>query len=738
MTGIDPQAFSFAMEQINDGFIFEKFAQDFLGKVIGYSFLPVGGIKDRGIDGLEHIFHRDGFERSIYQMSIDKNPKGKIEDTVKKLKKNHIKFDRLVYVTNILVKNKDILIDNFFDTHNILLLIYDQQWFSIHVNESPATVQAYYIFVDSYLHEFAKPGTTFEVADFTADPRIYAFLRQQWEENRTHTDLSEVLVDSLILLALEDTDPDQGEMRTKEQILHKINELIQFNPNSLYQLIDDRLRILSTRPRKINYHRKENAYVLQYEQRRAIQARNLHDAALQQEFRDDSKSDLENYFDRTGFSLDLGVQLVESILHQLFYEQGLDFANFIMNRDGNEVFEKSLTDIVSKVVERKSYPNRNKNEIKSALLQTIRNMVYNGTNNQKEFLDRLSHTYLMVFLLQCDPQVAKFFATLASKLQVYVDTSIIIPAISEHFLDERNRRYKNLLIGSHRSGVRLYINEPILLELCAHFAMIKEIYKNDYESKEEVYTDDINICYVPHIMIRSFFYARLHGCVNKWEEFLDAFIGYNPRRIKEDLVELLKEEFGIEYISDEKRDVEIDTNEQRELTDHLAGHKDSESRTGWQKAQTDAKVILMVYKLREMNNELGSGGIFGYTTWWLSSDVKTHRSVLQVFGDKYSENCYMRPDFLYNYISLAPSIGEVNEAFKNLFPTLVGVNISSRVPEEVTKTIQEYMKRHSNLNTGRIKGALRDLADTLKHDSQYETKNKVTSFLDEKLAVNPS
>ena len=300
MTGIDPQAFSFAMEQINDGFIFEKFAQDFLGKVLGYSFLPVGGIKDRGIDGLEYIFHRDGFERAIYQMSIDKYPKRKIEDTVKKLKRNHVKFDRLVYVTNIVVKNKDILVDNFFDTHNISLLIYDQPWLSSHVNDSIATVRAYHIFVDSHLHKFAKPGTTFEVADFTADPRIYSFLRQQWEENRTHTDLSEVLVDSLILLALEDTDPDQGAMLNKEQILSKINELIQFNPRSLYQLIDDRLKILSTKPRKINYHKKENAYVLQHEQRIAIRERNFRDGALQQKFRGDTKSDLENYFDRTG------------------------------------------------------------------------------------------------------------------------------------------------------------------------------------------------------------------------------------------------------------------------------------------------------------------------------------------------------------------------------------------------------------------------------------------------------
>ena len=222
MSGVDPQAFCFAIDQIKDGFIFEKFAQGFLSKVLGYNFLPAGGIKDKGIDGLEHMFNREGFERDIYQMSIDKHPREKIVDTLEKLKSNSIRFNRLIYVTNISVKNKDVLIDDFFDIYKKYVQIYDQQWFAVNVNNSTATVQAYHIFVDSYLHEFAKPGATFEIADFETDPRVYAFLRQQWEENRGQTDLSEVLVDSLILLALEGTDPSQGSMQTKEQIIKKI------------------------------------------------------------------------------------------------------------------------------------------------------------------------------------------------------------------------------------------------------------------------------------------------------------------------------------------------------------------------------------------------------------------------------------------------------------------------------------------------------------------------------------
>ncbi len=55
MSGIDPEAMRYALKKIKDGFIFESFAQEFLSQKLGYEFIPAGGIKDRGIDGLEHV-----------------------------------------------------------------------------------------------------------------------------------------------------------------------------------------------------------------------------------------------------------------------------------------------------------------------------------------------------------------------------------------------------------------------------------------------------------------------------------------------------------------------------------------------------------------------------------------------------------------------------------------------------------------------------------------------------------
>lgn len=52
MQSVDPQAFEYSMSLIDDGFVFERFAQDLLCQIIGVGFVPIGGVHDRGIDGL--------------------------------------------------------------------------------------------------------------------------------------------------------------------------------------------------------------------------------------------------------------------------------------------------------------------------------------------------------------------------------------------------------------------------------------------------------------------------------------------------------------------------------------------------------------------------------------------------------------------------------------------------------------------------------------------------------------
>jgi hypothetical protein len=735
MQGIDPDAFSQALAKINDGFIFENFAQGFLSKVLGYDFIPVGGLKDRGIDGLEHLFHREGVERAVFQISIERDPENKLRNTFLKLQNNNVPFDRLYFVTNQVFPNKDRVIDALYDEFEKQIIIFDVQWFCSNVNSSVATVNSYHTFIESYLHEFNRPGKSYEISDLVTDPRLFVFLQQQWEDHKQDLSLTEILADTLILYVLEGTDPDKNLFKGKAEIIAAIAQYISFDISSLKDSIDSRLNALTKKPnRKVNYHRQIQGYCLPYNTRVNIHERNIKDAALLDAFMRDVENKLRIYLKEADVRVKDCAELIKEVIHRIFYQQGLEFADFVIKGENQTAFEKSLPDTINYVVENSSVVTKNKAEVKSALLVTIRDLVYNGSDEQKLFLQKLSNTYMMLFLLRCDPKIATYFEAMASQWQVYVCPSIIIPAMSEYYLEPQNQRYASLLKGAHNAGVQLIVNDTIVEELISHFTMVLNHYEQTYKDTEEIYLEDeMFTLYIDEILIRAYFYAKRREKVKDFRQFVDTFINPSLTNPKADIIEWLKTEFGIRYQSYKSLKVKIDGGEYQRLFEALKMVKKYEGP-----ARNDSQVILTIYALRRANNEEASLGIFGFRTWWLSTDTVTQRTVNQVFGQQYKISCYIRPDFLYNYIALAPKKRDVDNAYRSMFPTLLGVNISSNLPSDVAEIVHQSVKEHSLRNPARLKSRLRELAERLQTDDTYRTKRRIRLFLDEeKLKPNP-
>lgn len=201
------------------------------------------------------------------------------------------------------------------------------------------------------------------------------------------------------------------------------------------------------------------------------------------------------------------------------------------------------------------------------------------------------------------------------------------------------------------------------------------------------------------------------------------------KTVKEDLITYLKDIFGITYISNKAWDIKIDINEKAKLTKSLVIKKEHNI-----KAENDAEMILAIYYLRSKYNESSTNGIFGYKTWWLSKDTSTYKAVTQAFGsEKYPVSCYIRPDFIYNYIALKPSTEEVNDAYHEIFPTMLGVNLSYHMPKEVSLIVQEKIKEYRDKPSVRVKQILKTLTDRLKTDPTLRNRKSVELFLDNEL-----
>jgi hypothetical protein len=723
---LSAEGFKFALNQINDGFVFEHFALKFLPLILGYEFMPVGGVKDKGIDGLNYIYCKSGFEKNIFQLSTETNTEGKIDNSILKLLDNNIPFDSFVYVTNRVVHSKDSLIDKFIDKFKKPVRIFDQAWFVFHANYSDATINCYYTFIDSYLHEFNKPGKSYVVSNLAGKSEIFVFLRQQLEDHRGDLKIDDLLADTLILFGLEGTDPDKNILKTKQEIIESIKKFVNFDLRVLNETIDRRLKILSTKPRRIKHHTKKHGYCLPYETRLEIQNRNLTDAQLQETFYEQTSKTINKYLQEESVYVKNLTKLIDEVIHNIFYQQGLEFSNYILHGKSQQVIEKDLQEVINLVVDESSVVDRNKEKVKTAILMAIRDIVYNGTIEQKKYFRSLSNTYMMMFLLQWNPQIAIYFETMASKLIIYVCTSILVPALSEYYLTSENKRHWNLLKGAHQAGIRLYVSDAIIDELKHHFYMLKNKYETFFRNNEHVYLNtEAETMYIDEIMLRAYFYAKSQSKVYNFEDFLSNFVDPDLKTVKNDLITYLRGEFGIGYFNDESLKIKIPEEEQLKLTERLVENKSQK------KAETDSKIILSIYKLREKNNESASLGIFGYKTWWLSKDSTTFKAVTDVFGDKYPVSCYIRPDFLYNYITLAPKKHEVDEMYKEVFPSLLGVNLSFHLPSEVTDFVQERIVEHGTKHPARLTAILARLSEKLKSDPNLRNRKSVKSFWDE-------
>jgi predicted nucleic acid-binding protein len=334
----------------------------------------------------------------------------------------------------------------------------------------------------------------------------------------------------------------------------------------------------------------------------------------------------------------------------------------------------------------------------------------------------------MMFLLKWDPHLAASFQKIASQLKIFVCTSILIPALSEIYLDPSKRRYWTLLEGAYKAGVQLTINQIILDELVNHFGMIRSKYNTQYRDIEELYlADEISTLYVDEIMIRAYFYAKSNKKVQKFKDFLEEFAHPNLNTAHRDLRNFLEEEFNIIYEDTSEIEKKLDVEDIRLLKEALTDPKQSK-----EKALTDSKIILMIYKMRELNNEDENKSVFGYKTWWLSQDIITYKAIQTVFKDRFTVNCYMRSDFLYNYISLTPKKQEIDNMFKEVFPSMMGINLSYHLPKDICTHINKSLNEHSYRSPAMIKRAIRNYTEKLM-STPTKNSNKLMLFFDEEL-----
>jgi hypothetical protein len=80
----------------------------------------------------------------------------------------------------------------------------------------------------------------------------------------------------------------------------------------------------------------------------------------------------------------------------------------------------------------------------------------------------------------------------------------------------------------------------------------------------------------------------------------------------------------------------------------------------------------------------------------------------------------LRPDFVLNFLALAPKAHEIRKTYHSVFPTLLGIRLSRRMDPDAYHQAMKPLEDWDTLEEGRRSALVEELSNKLKADMYRE------------------
>lgn len=714
------------------GFQFEAFVNDFFGSLLGKTFMPLGGIKDGGADGFEQFVSEDSSGKAFIQASIRMDVEDKVRQTVARLKEFGRDPRSVTYVTSKPVKGLDVLEETLTNELDVTVRIRDANYLISHANDGIGTQAAYNQHL-RYLTESLDhigSSTVVTASKHVRDPSVFVFLSQELERrdgSRDQTLVSDV-VDSLIMWALEETDPDRGVLMSEAEIMSKILAVLPSVESLVRPRLPKRLVALSSKGRKdgraIRCYKAKGQYCLPFTTRELLRGENQSDEAL----RTSVESSIEERITAARppglgeVGVASAVRVTMRALQLTFEHQGLTFISSLQSDEPTEMVV--VSDSLAAALDECHVNGQRRNLIGDVVFDCLRGVLYESTAEEREYLHKLSRTYALLFTLNSEPKLVDFFQRMAGDFYLYVGSDQLVRALSEICLDEADKVVTNTLKMAAQAGATLVLTESALDEIVHHLRGCDMEFQNTFADIEDSVSYDLARS-SPKIMVRAYMYSRLSrkkGSPTSWPAFINQFCSYTDLHRAQSFQAIRR------YLQGEFSMIFKDRIELRELVDpkqlqDLTVILEEDGNKKFELAENDALMVLAVYGHRRKNREHSSISEFGYQTWWLTGETRVLRHTGQIVRNNSGGKYVMRPDFLLNFLTLAPAASQARESFSSIFPSLLGVTLSRRMAEAPFRKMLGFVRKAEGLNDSRRTAMIAEYSDKLKSDlhRQYLT-----------------
>jgi len=397
----------------------------------------------------------------------------------------------------------------------------------------------------------------------------------------------------------------------------------------------------------------------------------------------------------------------------------LEFAAYLARTDFEE--HATILDSINAALDEQLVAGRRRLLIAAAVFDAVRGVLYDSRLPEREYLHKLSRTYALLFTLNTEPRLIEYFQDMAGDFVLYVGADQLVRSLSEHFLADADRATRNTLLIAAGTGTRLMLSQAALEEVVWNLRTSDYEFENSFKAVEKHVTYELaRNC--PKILVRAYLYASMnedlgHRKPLNWQSFVNQFCDYGDLHKPQafDAVRrYLVGAFSMTYESSEEMHALVDAGQLDTLTVGLCEIKNE------QLARNDALAVLAVYGKRRRGRETSSTSEFGYRTWWLTGETRILRHTMDIVRENNNARYIMRPDFLLNFLTLAPAASQARAAFASVFPSLLGMTLSRRMPEKPFKQILSKVAEAELMDDARRSAAMSKYADQLKGDFEKQ------------------
>jgi hypothetical protein len=429
----------------------------------------------------------------------------------------------------------------------------------------------------------------------------------------------------------------------------------------------------------IRYHRKNDEFCLSYNERTRIASRLAEFESLDLELMRQIDEVVRSIASALSASLPTEIEdtilRVRRVLECILVERGEAFVNALQTGSLNLYSSDEIREAVTRDLAAHRDKMRLRENAVILFSHAVETILLSPSPGVLEYLNRLADAYTLFALVKATPNVQASILKLFSDGEIWLDTSVLIPLLSETLVDEPEQKFSMLLLAAQKAGVKFFINDGVLEELESHtYACL------NYAAGKG------NRTARPPGLYRQ--YLLLGGDPSIFVGWMETFRGrVHP---KDDIAEFLNDDLGIAIgnldadIARAPGDLRVAVFETwNEIQERrFADRPDSDPAHITRMAKHDAENFLGVVQRRGSS----SSAPFGYRVWWLTLDNQAYTvpaRIAQRLGGPTMMGPMLSPDFLRHYLAIGDVRHHLDKGTEHSLPLMVQVGSVDVVEQEL-------------------------------------------------------